>query len=516
MLFTNAFIVFLISGCFVYYYFTRTFKYWQSRNIPGPKPLPFFGNIKDFVFRKSNAAKLNKQFYDEYPNTKVVGIYRLTSPTLIIRDLDVIKKVLIKDFNYFDDRGMELGKEGLGANLFNANSDIWRPLRNIFSPLFTTGKLKNMIQLITERSDKFMDYVKKITEANPDQEVYSLIQKFTMSSIVACAFGLNISVDNNSFLGKLIKIDRLSFARNIAQDLDLIYPGVLKKLNASFFTKQLSIFFLGLVSDIMTARNGVPSDRKDFIDLILELKNQGNIVDTNKTEDGVNAIEGVSLTNDVIAAQAFIFYAAGYETNASTLAYMMYELARNPQIQEKLIAEVDEVLDRHNGKITYEMITSELPYMDKVLNETLRKYPVADLQRRANTNYNIPGTDITIEKGTIIFVPTLGINYDEKYFPNPTKFDPERFSPENESKRHSCAFTPFGAGPRYCIGMLFAKIQSRVCLMKLLSNFRVETSMSTPTTIEIDPQRIVSAPKGGIHLNLITRKSRNGSLTKDK
>ncbi|XP_052740752.1 cytochrome P450 6B4-like [Bicyclus anynana] len=153
---------------------------------------------------------------------------------------------------------------------------------------------------------------------------------------------------------------------------------------------ELSNFFVNLVRDSMQARNGIPSNRKDFIDLILEMRNQG--------------------------------------------------------------------------------------------------------------------TSVTIEKGTIVLIPTLAISHDEKYFPDPSKFDPERFSPENESKRHPCAFIPFGTGPRFCIGMLLAKIQSRVCLMKLLYHFRVEVSKNTPKVLSFDPQRVVIAPRGGIYLNLIPRK----------
>ncbi|XP_045765847.1 cytochrome P450 6B6-like [Maniola jurtina] len=289
----------------------------------------------------------------------------------------------------------------------------------------------------------------------------------------------------------------------LIRDLDVIKNVLIKDFE----------YFEDRVKDVTQARNGIPSNRKDFIDLILEAKNQGNILETKEGDNVETTIKCVKLTNEVIAAQAFIFYTAGYETNATTAAYMLYELAMNPQIQEKLIAEVDEVLNRHDGKISYELI-SELPYMEKVLNETLRKYPVIDIQRRAKANYNIPGTNITIEKGTNIVVPTLGISYDEKYYPNPTNFDPERFSPESESKRHSCAFIPFGIGPRYCIGMMFARIQSRVFLMKLLSNFRVETSKNTQTTITFNPGRVVTAPKDGIYLNLIPRKSQYDAKNK--
>ncbi|XP_045776078.1 cytochrome P450 6B1-like [Maniola jurtina] len=482
---------FVIFIYFAYYYFTRSFKYWQSRNIPGPQPVPFFGNFKEYALRKSTAPSIHKQIYDDYPNEKVVGFYRMTRPSLLIRDLDVVKNVLIKDFEYFEDRGIDFSVEHLGANLFHADAKIWRPLRNRFSPLFTIGKLKNMIPLINERADLFINHVKNITEKKGDQEIYTLVKKFTVSSIMACAFGVDINEDSGKLIQKMNEIDHLTFSRNISVELDLFHPGILKKLNSSIFQKGISKFFLKLINDVLQARNGVPSTRNDLIDLVLELKNKGNYV---------------KLTNEVIAAQAFIFYVAGYETSAITMAFMLYELAMNPPMQEKIIAEVDEVLSRHDGKITYDII-SELSYMDKVFNETLRKYPLsADIVRRAKSNYNIRGTDITIEKGISILVPVLGISHDEKYYPNPKKFDPERFSPENESKRHPCAFIPFGAGPRQCIGKLFGIIQSRVCMLKFFSNFRVEVSKNTPTTIIFDPQRVVNVPKGGIQLNILPRK----------
>ncbi|KPJ21677.1 Cytochrome P450 6B1 [Papilio machaon] len=94
-----------------------------------------------------------------------------------------------------------------------------------------------------------------------------------------------------------------------------------------------------------------------------------------------------------------------------------------------------------------------MTYLQQVFDETLRKYPIVDpLQRNAQTDCIIPGTNVTIKKGQTVLVNVLGIHYDPKYYPNPEKFDPERFSPENEKDRHSCAYLPFGTGPRNCIG----------------------------------------------------------------
>ncbi|XP_013140398.1 PREDICTED: cytochrome P450 6B1-like [Papilio polytes] len=239
------------------------------------------------------------------------------------------------------------------------------------------------------------------------------------------------------------------------------------------------------------------------MDLILEMRQQ-KVIEGSKRHDNEH-LKPLELTDSIIAAQAFVFYAAGYETSASTMTYMFYELAKQPAIQDKLIAEIDEVLKRYNGQITYECL-SEMTYLSQVFDETLRKYPVADpMQRNAKVDYKIPGTDITIKQGQTIIISSWGIQHDPQYYPNPDKFDPEHFSPENEKNRHSCAYLPFGAGPRNCIGMRFAKLQSEVCIVKFLSKFRVESSKKTQKDLQFDPMRLFAFPVGGIYLNLIRR-----------
>ena len=141
-------IVFIVLVYAVYRYFTRNFNYWKSRNVPGPKPTVLFGNLKESALRKKNLGVVIQELYDMFPNEKVVGVYTMTSPTLLIRDLDIVKHVLIKDFDTFTDRGMEFSKEGLGQNLFSADGETWAALRNRFTPIFTSGKLKNMFYLI--------------------------------------------------------------------------------------------------------------------------------------------------------------------------------------------------------------------------------------------------------------------------------------------------------------------------------------------------------------------------------
>lgn len=94
-----------------------------------------------------------------------------------------------------------------------------------------------------------------------------------------------------------------------------------------------------------------------------------------------------------------------------------------------------------------------LPYLDMVISETLRKYPpLAFLDRRASADYKVPGSNVVLKKGTPVYIPMLGLHMDPQYFPEPEKYNPERFNEENRAQIPSCVYFPFGEGPRTCIG----------------------------------------------------------------
>ncbi|KPJ17458.1 Cytochrome P450 6B1 [Papilio machaon] len=394
----------------LHYYFTRTFDYWKKRNVAGPKPVPIFGNLKDSVLRRKPQVMVYKSIYDEFPNEKVVGIYRMTTPSVLLRDLDIIKHVLIKDFESFADRGVEFSLDGLGANIFHADGDRWRSLRNRFTPLFTSGKLKTMLPLMSQVGDKFIKCIDEVSQTQPEQSIHTLVQKFTMTNIAACVFGLNL---DEGMLKTLEELDKHIFTVNYSAELDMMYPGILKKLNGSLFPRVVTKFFDNLTKNVLEMRKGTPSYQKDMIDLIQELREKKTLELSRKHEN--EDVKTLELTDGVISAQMFIFYMAGYETSATTMTYLFYELAQNPDIQDKLIAEIDDVLSRHDGNITYECL-SEMKYLSKVFDETLRKYPVADFtQRNAKTDYVFPGTDITIKKGQTIIVSTWGIQWVEVF-----------------------------------------------------------------------------------------------------
>uniref|UniRef100_A0A0K8TV66 unspecific monooxygenase n=1 Tax=Epiphyas postvittana TaxID=65032 RepID=A0A0K8TV66_EPIPO len=491
-----------IIGAF-YYYVTRTFNYWKDRNVPHPKPVPLFGNLFKSSMRATTVGQIMTKIYKEYPKEKIVGVYRMTTPNVLLRDLDIVKHVMIKDFDNFADRGVEFSKEGLGKNLFHADGDTWRVLRNRFSPMFTNQKLKNMMYLLTDRADTFTDYVKEITAKNPEQLIHPLVQKYTMSTISACAFGLDV----DTFRGEietLKRIDRDIFTVSYALELDMMFPGLFKKLNMSILPSFVKTFFRDLVKQVINERNGQPTSRRDFMDLMLEMRNKQELQAVKRFDNEKD--RALEVTDSVIEAQAFLFYAAGYETSASTMGFMLYHLALETDIQDKLRAEIDEYLRKNNNQITLETVMNDLPYLEQVFDETLRMYPIVEtLQRCALEEYQLPGTDVKVAKNQLVLIPVLAIHHDEKYYPNPSKFDPERFTPDKVAARHSCAYLPFGVGPRHCIGMRFAQVQSRICIIRLLSKFKLEPSKNTVRSFQFDPYRGVLSPKGGFHVNIFPR-----------
>jgi cytochrome P450 family 6 len=192
-----------------------------------------------------------------------------------------------------------------------------------------------------------------------------------------------------------------------------------------------------------------------------------------------------------------------------TMFYLLFELSRNVEVQKRVHSEIDQILrQKSSGDLTFDCF-NEMRYLDCCINETLRKYPSSILFRRCNKDYEVKGTDMVIEKGTILFIPTLGIHRDADIFENSLQFMPERFidSANGHSNRKGLTFFPFGGGPRICIGIRLAKLQMKVGLALILSKFSVELYDKSliEKEIEFDKDRITLHPKDSIKMKFVKR-----------
>ncbi|NP_001104826.1 cytochrome P450 Cyp6AU1 [Bombyx mori] len=479
----------------IYFYLNNKYKYWKNKNIAGPEPEFLFGNLKESFHRRKHIATVFKEIYDQYPDEKVVGMFRMTSPTLIVRDLDIVKQIMIKDYAKFNERGIKFSKEGLGDNLFHADADAWKAVRSHLTPMFSSGKLKNMVRVLSQTGDRFVDHVTNGVRLRPEQELVSLFLKYNIATIMACSFSMETDI-NDMQVYEMLNV--AVFENSYISELDMVFPGILRKTNRSIFGPTVNNFCYEIVEFIKNERNGKPANRNDMMDMLL-----GVNCDKLKMKNGSE--DFVEITEHVMAGQVFVFFAAGYVNNTITLTFSLYHLAKDQSIQERLMREIETVLENHNNVLTLEAI-NEMSYLEMIFLETLRMHPTTNtLQRSALEDYTIPGTDIEIEKGTLVLIPPLAFHHDEKIYPEPEKFDPERFSVENHKSRHACAFLSFGIGPRTCIGIRLAKLQYKVCMVKFLTKYRVAPSTRTKDAYKIDPLRTALEPEGGVYVDILPR-----------
>nr|CAD7403843.1 unnamed protein product [Timema cristinae] len=465
----------------LYLYLTRNFNYWKKKGIPYLKPTPFFGNLKDIILLKQHIGVYLRTAYEQTSGEPYFGLFAIDTPVIVAKDLNFIKNILVKDFDKFSDRSFSPDEsvDPLGAkSLFGQKGPTWRHLRVKMTPTFTSGKMKKMFYLVDECAQMLTEIIEQQSVEGKPILVKETMARFTTDVISSCAFGVksNAMTDPNSEFRKILrKIFELDVLCSIKLALAFFVPSIVQTFKLRIFDESIAIFVRKTLWDNVDYREKNGIVRHDFVDLLMQIRDSGDVIDDNEND---HELEG-----DDFVAQAFVFLAAGFETSSTTTTFALYELALNLDIQNKLRHEIITVLVKHDRKVTYDAMM-EMNYLDMVVSETLRKYPALPfLDRSVQVDYKIPGTNDILEKGTTVFIPTFGIHYDPEYYPNPEKFDPERFSATNKNDIPKYAHLPFGEGPRNCIGMRFGLMQVKTGLIHLLSKFEVNRHKETPVPI---------------------------------
>jgi cytochrome P450 family 9 len=305
-------------------------------------------------------------------------------------------------------------------------------------------------------------------------EFKELAQKFTVDNIASCGFGIEVNSfknPDNDFLRIARKVtDFTSFKVAIKFFAYMAFPKVMKALKIRIMDKESCDFFQTALFDTMKTRERENIVRHDMINLLLQAKNgqlkhstnnnNNNNDEEEKTLDGFATVEESQLgkaevkrkwDDEDLAAQCFIFFLAGFDTVAQTMSFVAYELACNPDIQQKLYEELAEMNEETSGKkINYDQL-QRLKYLDQVLSETMRKWPAAPaIDRICVKDYELKEDNkvTRFEKGLLILIPIWSLHRDPQYYPNPEKFDPDRFSDENKRNIDPDTYMPFGVGPR--------------------------------------------------------------------
>ncbi|XP_038211824.1 cytochrome P450 9e2-like isoform X1 [Zerene cesonia] len=517
----------------VYIYLRQIYSRFTANGVKQIDPVPLLGNMWPIITRKHNFIYDLETYYKQFPNERFVGKFEFMNAAVVVRDLDLIKKITIKDFEHFlDHRGFtdEEVEPIFARNLFSLRGQEWKDMRSTMSPAFTSSKIRVMVPFIEEVGNQMIQALKKrIDESESgtiEVDCKDLTTRVTNDVIATCAFGLKVNSHevNNEFYEKGKEASQFKLRQMFMFFAYNALPGLVKRLKLTLFSKSTTRFFTRLVLDTMSTRETNKIIRPDMIHLLMEAK-KGQLNHEEKPKDAVNnagfaTVEESSVgkrkiqrewTDNDLIAQAVLFFIAGFETISTSMSFALHELALNPEIQERLVKEIKEDAAKHNGKIDYHSIQS-LPYLDMVISEVLRMWPPAfQLDRVCAKDYNMgkpnskSSKDFILRKGEIVLIPMWCIHRDPEFFPNPEKFDPERFSEKNKDKINPMTYMPFGVGPRNCIGSRFALLELKMILYQILLHVNVSPCSKTciPTKLAIGNFNVGIA--GGHWLNFELR-----------
>ncbi|XP_061085214.1 cytochrome P450 3A30-like [Conger conger] len=495
---TTTWALFIIFLTLMTVYGYWPYGFFKKLEIHGPKPMPFLGTLLEY---RKGFHNFDTECFNKYG--KIWGFYDGRQPVLAIMDPGMIKTILIKEcYSIFTNRR----NFRLNGPMYDAitvvEDDEWKRIRSVLSPSFTSGRLKEMFIIMRHHSDNLIKSLQKTSDSGKSANMKEFFGAYSMDVVASTSFSVDIDSLNNpddpfvTNIKKMLKFDLLNPLFIIIAFFPFMAP-VLEKMGFSFFPTSVTDFFYASLRKIKSERQThIHKNRVDFLQLMVDSQTHEK-----STVSKGEPLKG--LTDHEILSQSMMYIFAGYETSSSTLTFLTYNLATNPETMIKLQEEIDQVFP-NKAPVTYEPLM-QMEYLDMVLNESLRLYPIAArLERVCKQTVEING--VAIPKGTVVMIPTYALHRDPELWSEPELFKPERFSKENKDSINPHIYLPFGAGPRNCIGMRFAIIMMKLAVVQILQNFNFVTCDETEIPLELDIQGLV-APKNPVKLMIVPRDS---------
>lgn len=441
-----------------------------SKTIPGPRGLPFVGVMPEMV------RDMLGLFHDTARQYGGIAQFKLLNKSyLLVTDPDYVKYILQDNYkNYIRGRSVETGRVLLGNGLPLIDGDFWLRERRMLQPAFHRERLAKITDTAAQAVARFIQSWETKAKNRQTLDMDDEMMRLTLTVIIKSMFRADIDD----------KIEPLSHAFNVASKFMLwrsqqmwappLSMPVPRNVEYNRALKTLNDTIYPLIAD------GRQNPKDDLLGMMLEMR---------------DAETGAGLTDQQARDEVVTIFFAGHETSAATMAWAFYLLSQHPEVEERLRAEVQQVL---NGRMPGFADLSQLTYMQQVIHEVLRMYPAAYLfAREAVTDdvidgYRIPAHDM-------IFITPYVTHRDSRYWPDPERFDPDRFSPEQVAGRPKHVYIPFGEGPHVCIGNHFAMMEMQMILTLALQRFRLKLVPGHP--IALHPEATLR-PKHGIKMTV--------------
>ncbi len=399
-------------------------------------------------------------------------VYMLNHPELV-------KDALVTHHDYFvKGRALQRAKRLLGEGLLTSEGAHYRRQRRMAQPAFHRQRIASygaaMVELAARASDRWRD--------GQTVDVAHEMMRLTLAIVGKTLFDADVESDAGE-VGEAMT--------NLMEMFGLLllpYSELLEKLPLPVtrrFSRARSRLD-NIIYRIIDERRASGADRGDLLSMLLLAQD----------EEG----DGAGMSNEQVRDEVMTLFLAGHETTANALAWTWYLLAQNPEAESRLHAELDAVLE--GGRLPRMEDLAALRYTEMVVSESMRMYPPAwVVGRLATRDYDVAG--YRAPAGSLILMSLYVLHHDERYFPDPYRFDPERWTPEAKESRPPFCYFPFGGGPRRCIGESFAWTEAILLVATLARRWRLR--LVPGHTVKTDPRITLRPGKGGIKMTLEKR-----------
>jgi cytochrome P450 len=390
---------------------------------------------------------------------------------------DFIKDILVTNHqNFMKGLALQRAKRLLGEGLLTSEGDFHRRQRRLAQPAFHRHR-------ITSYADVMTASAAQTSQGWRDGETLDIseeMMRLTLGIVGKTLFDADVASDAQE-VGEAMAV-----AMDLFNTLTLPFFNLLQKLPLPQFRRfdNARLRLDAIIFRLIEERRRSGRDHGDLLSMLLLAQDTKG--------------DGGQMTNAQLRDELMTIFLAGHETTANAMTWTWYLLSQNPEVESKLHQEIDEVL---GGRVPGFDDVARLKYTEMVLAESMRLYPPAwALGRMALNDFEIGG--YVVPKNSLVLMSQYVMHRDPRYFANPSRFDPERWTPEAREARPQFSYFPFGGGPRRCIGEGFAWMEGILLLATLTQQWQMRLVPNHP--VELKPVMTLR-PKHGMRM-IVTRR----------
>uniref|UniRef100_A0A8W7NZQ3 Cytochrome P450 n=1 Tax=Anopheles coluzzii TaxID=1518534 RepID=A0A8W7NZQ3_ANOCL len=435
--------------------------------IPGPAGLPILGNTlhinvdHDEIFNRIIAIR---KLYG-----RIQGFSRAWNgplPYVMISKASAVERILGSQKHIEKSHDYEFLKPWLGTGLLTSAGKKWHPRRKILTPAFHFKILDDFVDIFQEQSAVL---VKRLEAELGNEQGFNCFPYVTLCALdVVCetAMGRQVNAQCNS-------------------DSDYVKAVYHNNNNGGGGAAGTDQDGNNNKDDYLSHEELGRKKRLAFLDLLIEASQDGTV-----------------LSHEDIREEVDTFMFEGHDTTSAAISWILLLLGTEPTIQDRIVEEIDQIMGGDRERFPTMQELNEMKYLEACIKEGLRLYPSVPLiARRLTEDVDIDG--YVLPAGTTAMIVVYQLHRNPEVFPNPDKFNPDHFLPENCRGRHPYAYIPFSAGPRNCIGQKFAVLEEKSIISAVLRRYRVEAVDRRENLTLLG--ELILRPKNGLRIRIARR-----------